>query len=107
MFDTTFAFLSSLDRPAAYYRTLFQCLNVMDPVQYRRISATEICKEAHMSHMSAQRGMAMLQADKVLIGTGIASARKYRLNNNLVSMTSSEKWNNLTRDPEVIDARGR
>lgn len=107
MFDTTFQFLAGLDRPSAYHRTLWQCLALMDPVQFRRISATEICKAAGMSHISAQRGLAMLQADRVIFGQGKGAARAYRLNNRLVSMTSSEKWNKLSPDPEVIDARGR
>ena len=105
MFDSTFSFLAGLDRPAAYYRTLMQCLNMMDPVQFRRISANELSNEAGMSLISAQRGLAMLQADMVIIGKGKASAKSYRINNRLVSMTSSEKWNQLPPDPEVIDSK--
>lgn len=107
MFDTTFQQLSGMDRPSVYYRTLFQCLAMLDPTQWRRISAKEMCKAAGMSHVSAQRGLAMLQEDRVIFGQGQTASRAYRLNNRLISMTSSEKWNNLDPDPEVIDARGR
>lgn len=107
MFESTFQLLAAMDRPSAYHRTLMQCLAMMDPVQYRRISAREICEKSGMSHMSAQRGLAMLQADRVIIGQGAGAGKAYRLNNRLVSMTSSEKWNALPPDIEVIDSRGR
>lgn len=107
MFDHSFQTMAEMDRPPCYYRTLFQALAMMDPIQFRRISATEICKASGMSHPSAQRGLAMLQADRVIIGKGKGAARAYRLNNNLVSMSSAERWNQEPRDPEVYDARGR
>ena len=107
MFESTFSLLAGLDRPACYYRTLCQCLTMMDPTQWRRISAREICEASGMSHMSAQRGLALLQSDKVIFGKGRGASRSYRLNNRIVSMTTSEKWNNLDPDLEVIDSRGR
>lgn len=107
MFEGSFSFLAGVDRPACYYRVLMQCLHLMDPTQFRRISAREISEASKLSHISAQRGLAMLQADRVIIGKGRGASRAYRLNNSLCSMTSSEKWNAQTRDPEVIDGRGR
>lgn len=107
MFHTTFSFLSEIDRPPCYYRTLMQCLASMDPTQFRRISAREISEASHQALISAQRGLAMLQEDRVIIAKGRGPSRAYRLNNRLISMTSSEKWNQLEPDLEVIDARGR
>lgn len=107
MFDQSFQTMAEMDRPPAYYRVLFQALALMDPIQFRRISATEIAKASGMSHSSAQRGLSMLQADRAIIGQGLGAARSYRLNNNLVSMSSAERWNQEERDPEVFDSRGR
>lgn len=107
MFESTFSLLAGLDRPACYHRTLMQCLVTMDPTQWRKISASEIARETGMSHMSAKRGLGLLQSDRVIFGKGRGAARAYRLNNRLVSMTTSEKWHNLDPDLEAIDSRGR
>lgn len=107
MFDTTFQSMAKMDRPPCYYRALFQCLSLMDPIQFRRISAREIAEASGLSFASAQRAMSMLQADRAIIGKGKASSRAYRLNNRLCSMSSSERWNQETPDLEMIDSRGR
>lgn len=107
MFHTTFTFLSGLDRPPCYYRTLMYCLAVMDTTHFRRISASEIAKNSGQGFSSVQRAMRMLIADKMLLTQGRASSMAYRINNQVGSNTSSEKWNQLEADEPPMDGRGR
>jgi hypothetical protein len=107
MFETSSMLLAGMDRPTCYFRCLHFLLATLDPVQFRRISASEIAKEAHMSQSSAERGLALLEADRAIFCKGSTGAKARRLNNNLISKQNSEKWNSAQRDPEVIDSRGR
>lgn len=100
--------LATWDRPAAYHRALMSCLTLMDIQQFRRISAREVGEAARLSTISAERALAMLEADQVIITNAKATgAKARRLNNRLVSMTRAEAWADLTPDPEMIDSRGR
>ena len=108
MFAESVLTLASFDRPGAYHRALMAALTLMDPTQFRRISAREIGEAARMSTISAERALAMLEADGVIITNSLKTgAKARRLNNRLVSMTNAERYADLTPDPEVIDARGR
>lgn len=100
--------LSTWDRPAAYHRALMACLTLMDIQQFRRISAREVGEAANLSTISAERALAMLEADRVIITNAKATgAKARRLNNRLVSMTRAEAWSDLEPDPEMVDSRGR
>ena len=104
MFSGTFQMLAGKERPACYFRTLCAALVIFDPVQSRRISIVEICRACPgLTPRSAQRGMALLQADRVILSTGAGAAKAYRLNNRLLSTQSAEKWNALQSDPRIID----
>jgi len=107
MFEGSSQLLATLDRPTCYFRTLHFLLAMLDPVQWRRISAREIAQGAGLSMSSAERGLSMLESDRAIFCRGTTSAKSRRLNNRLVSKTTSEKWNAATPDPEVIDSRGR
>lgn len=108
MFSEETLRLATFDRPAAYHRALMACLTLMDIQQFRRISAREVGEAARLSTISAERALAMLEADQVIITNGKATgAKSRRLNNRLCSMTTAEKWADLDMDPEMIDARGR
>lgn len=108
MFADTCLLVATWDRPAAYHRALMACLTLMDPTQFRRISAREIGEAARMSTISAERALAMLEADKVIITNDKATgAKARRLNNRLASMTSADRYEGLIPDPEMVDARGR
>lgn len=113
MFHGAMTTLAAMDRPACYHRTLLHCLAVLDPVQFRKVSAREIAKATRQSQSSAERSLAMLEADGVLISNGEPTAGKgRRLNNSLCWASSAEKHaarqpDALPPDPEPGDARGR
>lgn len=99
--------LAAMDRPAAYYRCLLFLLTVLDPVQPRRVSAREVAEGAKLSQASAERALAMLEADGVIHGKGVTGAKARRLTNRLVWASTAEKHGCATRDPDVTDSRGR
>lgn len=107
MFETAAMELARLDRPPAYYRALFYLLAALDPVQKRRLPASELAAGAQMSQSSAERALAMLEADRVIFCSGTTAAKVRRLNNTVCWAATSEKWNRATRDLAVEDARGR
>ncbi|MEM1079530.1 MAG: hypothetical protein AAGI09_13495 [Pseudomonadota bacterium] len=107
MFMNTSRLLATMDRPQVYYRALFHLLSVLDPIQMRRYSARELAQATGMSQVSAERAMAMLEADRVLMRTGKGTAKALRINNNLAWASTAEKHNLTEVDPEIIDARGR
>lgn len=107
MFHGAFQLLAGADRPSVYYRVFFQGCALLDPVQFRRVSAREFAEASGMSLISAQRACAMLEADRVFLVKGKGSGKALKLNNRLCWASSSEKHNLATPDPEVIDARGR
>jgi len=97
--------LSKLDRPSVYYRVLFHALSVLDPVQWRHMTAREVAEATGMSLISAQRASAMLRMDKVLMEKGKGAALRMRLNNQIAWASTSEKHNQATPDLEIRDAR--
>ena len=107
MFQETTAQISGMDRPPVYFRALLHLLTRLDPVQPRRLSARELAQGANLSQASAERALAMLEADRVIFCSWQTGAKARRLNNNLCWMSNSEKWASTPKDPEVIDARGR
>ena len=107
MFMTTTQTLAAFDRPPCYHRALLTCLAMLDPIQFRKVSAREIADASRLSPVSAERALAMLEADRVLISNGEATARKARrLNNNLAWASTAHKHGLTDPDPEIIDARG-
>jgi len=107
MFMTTTQTLAAFDRPPCYHRALLTCLAKLDPIQFRKVSAREIAEASRLSPVSAERALAMLEADRVLITNGEATAAKARrLNNNLAWASTAHRHSMETPDPEIIDARG-
>lgn len=107
MFEEAMITLGQFDRPASYYRVMLHLLATLDPVQYRKISMSEIMAEIHASASSVERALTMLERDRVIFTKGTTSAKARRLNNRICWASNSEKWNAAEADPEVIDARGR
>lgn len=107
MFEASTMTIAMMDRPPVYYRAMLWLAAVLDPVQWRKISAREVARETGISISSAERALTMLEKDRVILTDGRTFAKVRRLNNNLFWASSSEKWNRAERDPEVIDARGR
>jgi len=107
MFANGLQSLSELDRPAVYYRALFHCLAVLDPVQFRTLTARQVADATGMAHISAQRALAMLEADRVLLRTGKGVGKKLRLNNQVAWASTSEKHNLAQMDLEIVDGRKR
>lgn len=108
MFEETTKALAQMDRPVCYHRTLLYLISVLDPIQFRRISAKEVCRGAKISFPSAQRALSMLEADGVILTNGERTgALARRLSNRICWASTSERFNQVPRDPEVQDARGR
>jgi len=108
MFATTASLISSFDRPAAYHRALLAFLTLGDPVQFRRISARQVAEAAHMSPISAERALALLESDGVLISNALSTgAKARRINNRLVWASTAAAHSAATPDVEIIDSRGR
>lgn len=108
MFETTTALLATLDRPVCYHRALLFLLTVLDPIQFRRVSAREVAQGAKISMASAERALALLELDAVIIANGQPTgAKARRLSNRLCWASNSERFNQTDPDPEVRDARGR
>ena len=105
MFETASAELATMDRPPVYFRALFYLMSRLDPVQYRRISASEMAQAANMSRSSAERALAQLEADRVIFSKGQTYAKARRLNNRMMWKSTSEKWNSTPPDLPVIDSR--
>jgi len=107
MFCNTTLLLATLDRPAAYHRVLLAFMTLGDPIQMRRISAREIAEAAAMSTISAERALAMLESDCVIITNGRSTgAKARRINNRLMWSSTAHAHSAATLDPEVRDARG-
>lgn len=107
MFENSMVRLAGFDRPPVYYRVMLFLMTVLDPIQFRRMSAREISDEIGMSRISAERALSMLETDKVIFCKGATGAKARRLNNQVVWSSSSEKWNSAVADPVIQDARGR
>lgn len=107
MFENALDLLAQRDRPACYYRVLMHLLTKLDAVQWRVTSAFDISQELSISRASAERGLAMLEADRVILAEGPRCARRRRLNNRVAWRSSATKHNEADKDPEVIDGRGR
>ncbi|MEM7643149.1 MAG: hypothetical protein AAF366_11540 [Pseudomonadota bacterium] len=107
MFHTTFERLAQMDRPPCYHRTLWHLLSVLDPVQFRGVSAREVAEATGQSLSSVERGLAMLQADRMLIAKGKTAGKRLRINNRLAWASSSERFAEVQPDLDPVDARGR
>ncbi|RWR34267.1 hypothetical protein D2T29_05075 [Sinirhodobacter populi] len=107
MFEETMTTLGRMDRPSVYFRVLMHLMAVLDPVQWRRYSASEVRDATGMSMASAERALAMLEADRVIFCRGKTGSKARRLNNTVCWAASSDKWHNAERDLEVLDGRGR
>lgn len=106
----TLAAIAALDRPAAYHRTLMAALIHLDPINWRSVSARRLAETAGLSRISTERALAMLEADRVILGRGRASAKERRLSRELASASSAATWreaNAREPDMEVIDGSGR
>lgn len=108
MFDTATTQIAGFDRPAAYHRALLAMMHLADPLQFRRISAREVATVSKMSTMSAERALAMLESDRVVIVNGMQTgAKARRLNNRLIWGSTADRHDRTDADPEIIDSRGR
>lgn len=108
MFAPTLEAVARLDRPACYHRTLFYLLTVLDPIQFRKVSAREIAEATVQSTASCERALAMLSADGLILANGGATAAKgRRLTNRLAWMATADLHCQTPSDPEITDARGR
>ena len=108
MFHSATLQLASFDRPAAYHRALLAFMTMGDPIQLRRISAREIALAAGMSNISAERALALLESDQVIISNGQQTgAKARRINNRLMWSSRADSHAATPMDPEVIDSRGR
>ncbi len=108
MFPQAMEALAKMDRPACYHRALYYCLSHLDPVQMRHLSARDLATDTGQSMSSAERALAMLEADGVLIADGRSTAAKRRrLNNNLFWASSAHRHSETAADPVLEDARGR
>lgn len=106
MFHSATTIIAGFDRPAAYHRALLAMLTLADPIQYRRISAREVSQAAGMSQISAERALAMLEADQVILTNGAATGAKARRINNRLAWASTAERNRITpEDPPIIDGR--
>lgn len=108
MFQPAAAALATMDRPACYHRTLLHLITVLDPVQFRKISAREIAEATKQSASSVERALTMMQADGVLIANeGKTASKGRRLNNRLVWASTATLHSETPMDEAVTDARGR
>lgn len=108
MFHSATLQLATFDRPAAYHRALLAFMTMGDPIQMRRISAREIAQAAGMSAISAERALALLESDHVIITNGQQTgAKARRINNRLMWASRADAHSTTAPDPEVIDSRGR
>ena len=107
MFVETMNTLAGWDRPPAYHRTLWHLLSVLDPIQWRHISAREISERTGLAPASVSRALAMLEADRMVIAEGRTANKRRRLNNQLGWASSAEKYSDTTADRPPEDARGR
>jgi len=107
MFTEGASDLAKMDRPPTYFRCLFALITMLDPQQFRRISARQVAQVAECSLPSAERSMKMLLSDNVIIADGEkTSARALRLNHHIVWAASAEKFNAKTAsdpDPDIVD----
>lgn len=90
MFHTAPLTVAQLDRVPPNHRTLFAVLTLMDPIQFRRIAARELAQTAKIAQISAERALAMPEADQLIVtnGMGEAAGAKAR---RLITMTTAEK----------------
>lgn len=109
VFEPTLRQLAQLERPAAYHRVLWACVGgeLLDPMHWRTLTARNVAKAAGVSQISAERALAMLEADRVILAQGRASAKQRRLSRRLCSNVSAEDWAMAETDPPVVDGRGR
>lgn len=110
MFMETFSTMAMMDRPACYWRVLFHLVTVLDPIQFRAQSAREIGQAACICPKSAERGLALLLSDRVILKLGAKSGTRYRLSRQLASMSKVEIYQDAqeaVQDLPVIDSRGR
>lgn len=107
MFTETVAQVAAWDRPPAYHRALLWLLAALDPLQPRAVSAREVALGCNISINSAARALAMLEADRVVIGVGQTAAKRRRLNNRLAWRSRVERFEETPEDTPPEDARGR
>lgn len=108
MFAPTLEAVAKLDRPACYHRTLFYLLTVLDPIQFRKVSAREIAEATCQSTASTERALAMLSADGLILANeGVTAAKGRRLSNRIAWMATADLHSQTPSDPEVTDSRGR
>lgn len=107
MFMNTMIRLAAFDRPAAYHKALLYLTATLDSQQWRHVTAKRIAQECGMSQASAERALAMLEADRVILSKGPRSHRERRMNNTLAWYAGARRHNETDPDPEVIDGRGR
>lgn len=99
--------LAAMDRPAVYYRVMMHLFSVLDAQQWRAITAVSIASSCSMSKQSAEKALAMLQADKVIFSRGPKTHKERRINNRVAWFAGAAKHADAMPDPEVIDGRGR
>lgn len=99
--------LAQRDRPPVYFRALLFLLTKLDAIQFRACTSRELAEGTGMSRASAERALAQLMADKVLIRQGKGTGLRLRINNRVAWFSRAERHAQEQPDPEVIDARGR
>ena len=107
MFMDTYLRVASWDRPAAYHRALFYLMAVLDGQQWRAVTAAKVAKATGMSTASAERALAMLEKDQLILCKGPRSHRERRINNRLAWYAGARRHNEVDPDPEPQDARER
>ncbi|MEM9197199.1 MAG: hypothetical protein AAGD12_05035, partial [Pseudomonadota bacterium] len=92
MFNGVAQHMSTLKRPAAYWRVMLYCLATLDPIHFRRLAAADVAKATGVSRAATERAMALLEADRVVIAEGATAAKVRRLNRSVCSMSRADRW---------------
>lgn len=102
--------VARLDRPGSYHRALAAMERLAHTIDWRVIPATDVAERSGLSIASAERALAMLEADRVVMAKGRGYGKRRRLNRTVYSTSTAQAWQEAQEhepDPEVIDGRGR
>ena len=104
LFHPALDFLAALQRPPSYYKVLWAACEHLDSSRWRVLSARRAAEVARISRASAERALALLEADRVNLARGRASAKERRLSRTYCSTTGPERWLREPTDPDLIDS---
>ena len=99
--------IARLDRPGTYHRALTAFEMLGHSIEWRVVPARMVAERASLSRISAERALAMLEADRVILARGRGAGKERRLNRRAYSTTTAQAWHEAGPDPEIIDGRGR